>query len=258
MMRLRTTPLALAALAAVAGCDDTGTLPEVETVRLNADVAEVVADAALEDLAVMNDLVLGPAMGPRGGPFGMPGGLGSRAGLEKDRTVTFFDTDGAEQEAFDALTTASVRIVTTVEGEIERDAFSASVERRRDLTVTGLAGEETERTWNGTGSSEVSRTRVTDDAGTRSYDMESSAEIEDVVRAVDRVAQPWPLSGSITRHVEVVVVNGPNGDVSFERTTVLTFNGTQFATLEVDGESYEVDLAARAQDRASRRKGGQP
>jgi len=37
--------------------------------------------------------------------------------------------------------------------------------------------------------------------------------------------------------------------------TVLTFNGTQFAILTVDGEEFEVDLAARAAERASRKKG---
>jgi hypothetical protein len=181
-----------------------------------------------------------------------------RAGLERDRDVRFYDAEGIEQDAYDALTTARIEIETTIEGEIERDRMSASVSRSRDMTVTGLAGEETERTFNGSGESEISRTRVTDDAGTRSYEMESEADIDDVVRAVDRQAQPWPLSGTITRHVEIEIENGPNGDESRERTTVLTFNGTQYATLTVDGEEYEVDLAARAAERASRKKGGTP
>ena len=39
---------------------------------------------------------------------------------------------------------------------------------------------------------------------------------------------PYPLSGTVTRDVTVVIVNG-----------------TQFATLSVDGESFEVDLSPR-------------
>ena len=253
-MRRSLPIMALATAFATAACDDATTTPS-EVDLLNSDIAEVVADAALEDLAVMTSAE--PAFGPQAafGPFGQGGGLGDRANLERDRTVTFFDEDGAEQEAFDELLTASIHVVTVVEGGIDRDFFSASVRRARDMWVTGLAGEETERTWDGTGSSEVSRTRVSDEHGTRSYDLDAEAVIDGVVRAVDRVAQPWPLSGSITREVTVIIVNGPNGDETRERRTVITFNGTQYATLTVDGEEFEVDLAARQAERASRKKG---
>ncbi len=253
-MRTSLPILALAATFAAAACDDAATTP-TEDDLLNSDIAEVVADAALEDLAVMTSAT--PSLGPQAafGPFGQGHGLGDRAALERDRTVTFFDDAGAEQEAFDELLTASVHIVTVVEGAIDRDFFSASVRRARDMWVTGLSGEETERTWNGTGSSDVARTRVSDEHGTRSYELDADAAIDDVVRAVDREAQPWPLSGTITREVTVIIVNGPNGDETRERRTVITFNGTQFATLTVDGEEFEVDLAARKAERASRKRG---
>jgi hypothetical protein len=255
-MRTSLPILALAATFAVAACDDATTTP-TEDDRLNSDIAEVVADAALEDLAVMTSAAPGLGLQAAFGPFGPNGGMGNRAALERDRTVSFFDEDGTEQEAFDELLTASVHVVTVVEGGISRDFFSATVHRSRDMWVTGLAGEESQRTWNGTGSSEVSRTRVSDENGTRSYDMDADAGIENVVRAVDREAQPWPLSGTITREVTVTIVNGPNGDETRERRTVITFDGTQFATLTVDGEEFEIDLAARQADRASR-KMGQP
>lgn len=253
-MRTSIPIMALAATFALAACDDAATTP-TEDDRLNSDIAEVVADAALEDLAIMTATT--PSLGPQAafGPFGQAGGLGNRAGLERDRTVTFYDEFDNEQEAFDELSTASIHVVTVVEGGIDRDAFSASVNRARDMWVTGLLLEETTRTWNGSGSSEVSRTRVRDDIGTRSYEMDADALVEEVVRAVDREAQPWPLSGSITRDVTVTIVNGPNGDETRERRTVITFDGTQFAILTVDGEEFEVDLAARAAERASRRKG---
>lgn len=253
-MRFRPLPAALTAAAALAGCSDSGTTATVDDVVTD-DLAELVADAALEDLAVMTDAV--PSAGPLGafGPFGGQGGLGSRRTLERDRTVTFLDAEGATQPAFDALTTASIHIVTTVAGEIERGPLDASVERHRDLWGTGLAGEETERAWHGTGSSDVERTRMADDAGTRSYATTASLEIAGVVRSVDREAFPWPLAGTITRAVRVEIVHGPDGDEVRERTAVLTFNGTQYATLEIDGEVFEVDLAVRQGERASRRRG---
>lgn len=254
-MRFNALPATLALAVALAACDDSSTSNSIDDLT-NDDLAEVVADAALEDLAVMVGAV--PSAGPLGafGPFGAQGGLGSRSGLERDRSVTFLDADGVEQDAFDELTTASIHVVTTVEGAISRDHFTASVRRHRDMWVTGLAGEETERTWNGTGSSDVERTRISDEHGTRSYDLSGSAAVEGVVRAVDKETYPWPLEGTITRQVRVEIVNGPNGDEVRERTTVLTFNGTQYATLVIDGEEYEVDLAARQSERASRRKGG--
>ncbi len=247
-MRYSLPTLGLAATLALAACDDEATPPEV-TSQLNADIAEVVADAALEDLGIM--AAAAPLRGPLAAAANNP-----RGDLERDRTVTFYDEGGAEQEEYDEETTASLRVVTTVEGSIERNSLSASVDRFRDMTATGLLGEETERTWNGAGVTEVARTRVSDDFGTRTYEFEAEAEVEGVVRAVDKVAQPWPLAGTITRWVVVVIVNGPNGDEVRERTTVLTFNGTQYATLEVDGETFEVDLAARQAERASRKKGG--
>ncbi|MEQ9568887.1 MAG: hypothetical protein RLN75_01750, partial [Longimicrobiales bacterium] len=97
-MRFRPFPVALAAAVAVAACSDSGTNNTVDD-ALTDDLAEVVADAAIEDLAVMTDAV--PSAGPLGafGSFGNQGGLGSRGPLERDRTVTFLDEDGVEQEA---------------------------------------------------------------------------------------------------------------------------------------------------------------
>jgi hypothetical protein len=71
---------------------------------------------------------------------------------------------------------------------------------------------------------------------------------------VPRAENPWPLSGTITRVITVVITNGPNGDVTHERTVVITFNGTQFVTLTVNGEEFELDLAARLSDRGVRRR----
>ena len=122
------------------------------------------------------------------------------------------------------------------------------------MTVSGLEGQETSRTWNGTGSGEASRSQHTDEHGDRSYDMSSTSVIEDVVRALPREENPWPLSGTITRTISVVIVNGPDGDVTREITAVLTFNGMQFVIMTVNGEDFEVDLAARESDRGVRRK----
>jgi hypothetical protein len=59
---------------------------------------------------------------------------------------------------------------------------------------------------------------------------------------------PWPLSGTITKHVQgTVTLNGETR--SFERTVVITFDGTQFAKATVTGSTvsgeFTIDLAHR-------------
>jgi len=79
--------------------------------------------------------------------------------------------------------------------------------------------------------------------------MSSSSVITDVVRAVPKEENNpfvprekilYPLSGTITRDVTVVILNGRNGDETRTKHVVITFNGTQFVTMTVDGEPIEV------------------
>jgi hypothetical protein len=142
------------------------------------------------------------------------------------------------------VTTASINVVIDVSGEVVRDNWTATVERHRDMTVSGLEGDETTRIWNGSGNGSVQGTH-SDSLGTRSYDMSSTSAIVDVVRGLPREENPYPLSGTITRNISVTIIGGPDGDVTRQRTVSITFNGTQFATLTVNGETFEVDLAAQ-------------
>lgn len=243
--------VALATLA-VAACDN-GTEPE-DLGDLDLAVATVAAEATLDDVQSMALNNWGVAFGevaavPGWGPHG---GMAPNDHLERNRTVTFYDEDGNEMDRFDRLLTASVHIVVDVEGSLERPMWSGELERHRDLTVSGLGGVETERTWNGTGSDKHSKVRITDE-GDMERHFESETTIEDVMVGVPRSENPWPLSGTITRHVQVTVVNGPNGDVTRERTVVVTFNGTQTVTMTVNGEEFEVDLADRQGMRPHRR-----
>ena len=76
--------------------------------------------------------------------------------------------------------------------------------------------------------------------------MSSTSVIEDVIHPVPRTEDAWPLSGTITRDVTINVINGPDGDVTKSRTVVITFNGTNLATMTVGGETFEVDMSTRS------------
>ena len=144
-MHSKSTLAAGAALAGLvlASCDDSGMGPDSMELQIAATAAAVAADAVLEDLSLMNDAL------PRPGGLASMGGL--PAALERERTAIYYDGSGQEQSAFEETTTASMHILATISGDISRENLSASVERHRDMWVTGLEGDEEIRTWNGIG-----------------------------------------------------------------------------------------------------------
>lgn len=253
------------ACAVVLGACSDGTGPtDALTPLLDADVAQVAADAAGEDVAIMREPVLFAQMSGFGGtgsaglgdlrpvncPFNAASGrlecpVVTNGGITITRSYAFWDAANAPQQQYDPATTAKANIATGIEGERSGDGWSASISRERDLTATGLAGAETQRTWNGTGSSEVSRSRHTD-SGDRSYDLSCSLVVSEVVVPVP---PSWPLSGTITRTCSITFEGGPRDGQTVERTAVITFNGTQHVTLTVGDKTFEVDLANRRRER---------
>jgi len=242
--RMTSGALTLSALALTA-CSDTVGLDSAFEDSLTLDVAMMAADAAIDELGDMG-LIFG------GGALGAPAQVSHRS---RTHTATFFDADGNEQEARDPLTTASIHLVVESTHEFSRDSWTGTGERSRDIWITGLEGEETERTVNGTGSGTVNRSQHTDSTGTRTYDMSSTSTIEDIVHPVPRADDAWPLSGTITREVTINVLNGPNGDVTRTRTVVITFNGTNLPIMTVDGQTFEIDLSTRSGRHPFRKRG---
>ena len=218
-------------LAACSGDDPTGAVALDQ--MIDADLAMIAADGTIEDVQALRDA--------RHGGFFMDGRSG-------ERTVQFFDAAGVEQDAYDELTTASIYMTMEMNREIERDGWSASVVRTREMTVTGLEGVETTRTMNGTGSEAITRSRHSDSEGLREREMTGSRTMEDVVHTVPVADNPYPLSGTITRQMTVTVTTD-QGTQTHTREVVVTFNGTQYPEMTVNGEPFEVDLAARERDR---------
>lgn len=242
--RVKSEALAFGLLV-LAACSDTVGLESSFEDSLTLDVAMIAADAAIDEFG---DLAL--LFG--GGAFPAPSAASPRT---VTYTATFYDADGNEQGTRDPLTTASIHLIVEATHEFSRDSWSATGTRSRDLWITGLEGEETSRTVNGTGSGTVTRSQHTDSDGTRTYDMSSTSVIENVVHPVPRTDDAWPLSGTITREVTINIVNGPNGDVTKSRTVVITFNGTNLATMTVGGETFEIDLSTRSGRHPFRRRG---
>lgn len=257
MMTMRRGSLLLMAAVAASGCEDSTGPEALDLGDLDLDVAVMAAEATLDDVQSMTLAtwgIGGPSGAAAAGPEHQGGGMAPGDDISRTRTVTYYDALGAVMETFDDLLTASLRIVIETEGSVSRDHWSATIDRDRDMTATGLLGEEIQRTWNGVGSSDVSRSRHSDEYGDREYEMESDSQIDDVVVGVPRSEFPYPLSGTITRHVVINITNGPNGDETRERTVVITFDGDNTATMRVGDEEFEIDLDDR-QGRRPDRKG---
>ena len=68
----------------------------------------------------------------------------------------------------------------------------------------------------------------------------ATGTITNLVIPVPRTATSWPTSGTVTKNVVA-----KRNDKTIERHVTITFNGTQFATVTVNGESFEFDLSQR-------------
>lgn len=259
---IRCSALACALGVGACGQDTTGT---AATPLLDADVATVIADNTGDDVDMMREPVIFVTL-PFGGVGLIPGNgdlnpanctynsgtqrldcpVVTRGGsLSITRSYAFWDAANAPQDHYDAQLTATANIQTHVEGDRTGESWSASVVRDRDLTVTGLAGSETQRTWNGTGSSSATHSRHNDSGEERSYNISCTLTVTDVVVPVPHADERFPLSGSITHHCTVSFVGGPRDGQTVERTGTVTFDGTRTGSVRIGARRFDIDLKTR-------------
>jgi hypothetical protein len=166
-------------------------------------------------------------------------------GLTLNRDYAFFDANQTAQSAYSASTTASANFHVSVTGTHVVDNGQDVVNRDRNLTVSGLAGAETSRTWNGTGTRSDNGYRTVADVK-RSYTVNDAVTVASVVVNLPRSSNPWPMSGTITRQISgtaSVTKTGVSKSFSVTKTVTITFNGTQFATVTVGNNTYTLDLS---------------
>lgn len=171
----------------------------------------------------------------------------SKGPFTNTRSYAYFDATGSAQTAYDANTTASANFRWSLSGDITKEKWSGSMNRERNITITGLAGSNNTITINGTGAAERQRTRFSKSSTTsteveRAYDMSGSVTIKDVVTPAVRLPDSYPSSGTITR-THLVTRTDADGTKTTSRTSVVTFNGTQFVPLVVNGVEFTLDLS---------------
>lgn len=254
------------ALCVVTACSDpTGSNARVNDEEASIDLAVTAGDAIATDLGFlmagevdgMSFTAAGAQRGEAeargtGGCEPRPGGRrecgGTTVGsLTDTRSFAFFDAAGVAQTNFDPITTASINFQMTLNGTITRPHMTATISRERNMTLSGLAGEETERTWNGTGAGSETST-ATGDRGTRVYVGSTKDTTTNLVVKLPRSANPWPQSGTIVHRMDAVATfdGARSGTRTIAHRAVVTFNGTEIATLEVGTRTCSLNLATRA------------
>ena len=239
----------LIAAGLMSACGDAAGLDSIEDLAVR-DMALVAADATLEVISTWRQpygFRASPqaveGMGGPGGGFGSPGG---RRGLGEDgsgtRTSTFYDAASTLQPEYDELTTERIEVETIIDGEVARENWSATVYRERQMTITGLSGEETHRTHNGSGSSATTGSRHTDD-GDRTYDMSGTFIYADVVVPIPGSDPRYPVSGTITRSMSGSRTDADGVVETREMEMTITFDGDETAIAIVNGEEFEIDLS---------------
>ncbi len=240
---------AVAAIAAVAACGtDSSTAPTLSAAAnaaINADVATVSAETVGQDVELMR----GPggvyALGLAADRALFECSQAGRDGLTVVRICTYKDAAGTVQPAYDSLTTASVSVRANVNGTVERGNVSMTIDRTAEFTVSGLAGKETQATWNGAGQGTISRVRTKENGETRQYDMTFTVTRTNVVLPVPRTPTGWPISGTVHKVYTITITGGPNDGKTVTRDVVITFNGTNLPIATINGEPWELDLSTR-------------
>jgi len=243
------------ALAALTACGDSATAPRIAPVsdaQISADVAALTGDAAARDvgeLAADEALAGGSTVCPYDAATGYHTCTRvTERGLELVRKYQFRDASETPTQNYDASTTASIVFERTADGTLSGTtdgglAWVKITHQSATRTVSGLAGTETQRLWQGNGAS-ADTASYTGPLATRRYAATTTHMANDVVVRLPRSTYPWPQSGTITRTVNAKLTVDGSTDASriISRTAVVTFNGTSTVPITVNGLACTLDL----------------
>lgn len=260
--RIPTGLIATLLLAGAAACaDPTTAARSISEQSLTMDAAD---DAAAVTSADLSEMVTGEilaglpgivgarpgtpagcAYSPASGRFDCPTISGAN-GLTLERSFAIFG-GGVPQSAYDQLTTDSLNFQVAITGSVSREGRTAWLNTARTLTLSGLAGNETQRSWSGRGVRNDSA-RVTSDGVARRTRIRSIDRIASVVFALPRADNPFPLSGSITHDITLSSTADNGTDTRTREVTrhvVVTFNGTRLVPVLVGDTRCTLDLVTK-------------
>lgn len=159
-------------------------------------------------------------------------------------SVQFFDAGGTEQPGFDEQTTDRIHATSWLRGEYADANGLFTLGSGAEWDATGLAPGSDRQTTNGSRADSV-HWEYQDDSTSASYTTRATGDVRSVVR-MKPIGEGYPLSGSIrwTLFVDLhVVANSGSADHTLRGSALVTFNGTRFVPLVLNGRHhYTLDL----------------
>ena len=187
------------------------------------------------------------------------------------RSVTWLDAAGATQAAYDSLLTATATFVLDIN---RSDSLGSHVEHRT-MTATGLVGNETTRTWNGSATlnhAGAGRFRpLGPGMGPQGMGgghgpggmgagpgggpfggnppafvaVAETTTVNNVVLPQPAAQGSYPQGGTINTRSNILVVSAAGDTTREARVITVAFDGTSTAQITVNGETRAVDLSKR-------------
>jgi hypothetical protein len=183
-----------------------------------------------------------------------------KGGLSLTRKVILRDAAGNVQSSFDKTTTESIEVQTSADGTTARPGGgTATIHRTGDMITSGLAGEETTRTLNGTEQGTVDAAWTLPDGTSATETTTISDSTQNLVMPVPAKTdggglQPpplpaprFPLSGSRTHSTTTTSTKGTETKTSSSsRTETFDGSGIVQVVMTVNGQTKNctVDLAS--------------
>lgn len=260
-MRLGTARTLAAALTIgiAAGCsgDAIGPLAEradddfevmvLETVGIAEDQAN---GSSVVPLSARSDVLLTPcAYSSTTGRITCPDV--TRNGVTISRSYALFDAADNPQERRDA-NTAKINARVWARGTVEQDAARITIDRRSDLTTTGVQAGSPGRTLNGTEQGTSAMERPTTRGTARSTVVFGDTTLNLVVPhpGSDR---RWPLSGTVIRaHSGTRTVDGQSDTRSFSYRAVFVYDGSNTVKVTITANGVTRSCVRNLETREQR------
>ncbi|MGI9076677.1 MAG: hypothetical protein ACR2G6_05005 [Gemmatimonadaceae bacterium] len=151
-----------------------------------------------------------------------------------------YDALGASQMTYNDITTASAQVWYKAFGNLVNPTGAADIDRVRTLTVNGLSGTESQRTFGGSGTDQASGT-ITGSPG-KTYVLSDTTIAPNVVYGIPLALNVWPRSGTLTTKSQLNVTE-LGVTTTTNKSVVITFNGTRLVNMDVGSTGFTLDLA---------------
>lgn len=157
----------------------------------------------------------------------------TKGGLTIVASASYKTAGGTVQSAPDS-TTDAVNIQTDVNGTVtRRDSAVSTVKHTSNRTVTGLAASSTQRTVNGAARGEESTTGKTDLGVVFTAMRLVGDTTSGLVIPIVSGKPTYPTAGKVIRQMKATVILAGGSPTTKERREVITYDGTETATLVV-------------------------